>query len=319
MNEETTQNEETTPVEEKTTGKASSSVQAYDFESQERTVRGRIPTLELINERFARNMRVTLFNFFRHTVNFTVKKNQVLKFNEYTKTLKIPTSINIIKMYPIAATMLFIFDSELVFSIVESFFGGDGRFDKKTDARDFTPTETRIVQRIIELAFVDLKEAWKGLMEVEFEYQATEVNPSMATMVSPTDVVIVSEFGIEVEAGGGSFYLAIPYSMLEPLKEVLDSKIHSEHGKSTDERWEKALQAEILDVKVDVSSKLTEVNMSMKDLIDLQAGNIIPFEMPSILTVCVQGIPTFHATYGNFNDHAALRIVETIQRPKEYK
>ena len=294
-------------------------IQNYDFESQERIVRGRMPTLELINERFTRSMRVTLFNFFRHTVSITIKKNQVLKFGEYLKTLKVPTSINMVKMYPVAGMILMVLDSELVFSLVESFFGGDGRFDKKMESRDFTPTETRIIRRILDLAFIDLKEAWKGLMPVEFEYQATEVNPSMATIVSPTDIVVVSEFTIELDGGVGNFHVVIPYSILEPLKEVLDSKIHSEHGKTTDERWEKALKAEILDVNVEVTSKLAEVKMSMKDLLNLHENDIIPFEMPEFLTVCVQGIPTFHASYGDHNDHAALKILGTIPRPKDYK
>lgn len=296
-----------------------SDVAVYDFESQERIVRGRMPTLELLNERFARSMRVTLFNFFRHTVTFNVNKNHIMKFSEYIGTLKTPTSINSVKIFPMMGTALFILDAELVFTVVESFFGGDGRFGKKIETRDFTPTELRIIRRMLDMAFIDLKEAWKGLMNVDFEYQSSEMNPSMATMIAPNDIVVVSEFKIELEGGSGDFHIVIPYSILEPLKEVLDSKVHSEHGKVTDERWEKALKAEILDVEVEITSTLGKVDMTMKELLNLHAGDVIPFDMPENLIVSAQGVPSFRAKYGESSGHAALKIIEKIERPKEYK
>ncbi len=183
----------------------------YALTSQERIVRGRMPTLEMINERFARYTRISLFNILRRSADVSVGGVQVLKFGEYVHTLYVPTSLNLVKIRPLRGTSLFIMDAKLVFKLVDNFFGGDGRH-AKIEGREFTPTETRIVKMLLDQIFVDLKEAWGPVLEVDFDYVNSEVNPSMANIVSPSEVVVISTFHIELDGGGGTRNHALCWS-----------------------------------------------------------------------------------------------------------
>ncbi len=159
--------------------------QHYDFTSQDRIVRGRMPTLEMINERFARHFRISLFNMLRRSAEISVGGVQMLKFAEYVHSLFVPTSLNLVKVKPLRGTALFVVDPKLVFLVVDNFFGGDGRFHTKIEGREFTPTEVRVIQMVLQLAFRDLREAWSPVMQVEFDYINSEVNPQFANIVSP--------------------------------------------------------------------------------------------------------------------------------------
>ena len=213
-------------VEEESGGAAADpSAVDFDFSSQDRIVRGRMPTLELINERFARHMRISLFNMLRKTAEVSINGVQMMKFGEYQNTLYVPTSLNMVRFRPLKGTALITMEARLVFILVENFFGGDGRFHARIEGREFTPTERRIVQLLLKIVFEDYKEAWSPVMGVEFEYLDSEVNPSMANIVSPTEVIVVSSFHIEVDGGGGDFHVVMPYSMVEPIRELLDAGV----------------------------------------------------------------------------------------------
>ena len=203
---------------------------SYDFTSQDRIVRGRLPTLEMINDRFARYFRVSLFNMLRRTAEISVSGVQMLKFNEYVHSLFVPTSLNLVKVHPMTGTGLFVVDPNLVFTVVENFFGGDGRYHTKIEGREFTPTELSVVTKILSNAFADMKEAWRPVLQVEFEQVGTEVNPQFANIVSPTEVVVVSTFNIELEGGGGDVHVTFPYSMLEPIRDLLDAGVQNDRG-----------------------------------------------------------------------------------------
>ncbi|WP_341501691.1 flagellar motor switch protein FliM [Gallaecimonas sp. GXIMD4217] len=293
-------------------------VQSYDFSSQDRIVRGRMPTLEIVNERFARHMRISLFNMMRRAAEVSINGVQTLKFGEYVHSLFVPTSLNMVRFRPLKGTALITLEARLVFILVDNFFGGDGRYHAKIEGREFTPTERRIIQMLLKLVFEDYKEAWAPVMDVEFEYLDSEVNPAMANIVSPTEVIVVSSFHIELDGGGGDFHIAMPYSMLEPIRELLDAGVQSDKS-DTDHRWSKALRDEIMDVPVELSAKLLEVDLPLDRLMELKAGDIIPVEMPEHLTVFVEDLPTFRAQMGRSNDNVALRISEKLKRPRSAK
>ena len=198
-----------------------------------------MPTLEMINERFTRYTRISLFNLLRRSAEVVSGGVQIMKFGEYVHSLYVPTSLNLVKVRPLKGTGLFVLDAKLVFKLVDNFFGGDGRH-AKIEGREFTPTETRIVQMVLEQLFIDMKEAWGSILDVDFEYLNSEVNPAMANIVSPAEVVVVSTFHIELDGGGGDLQLTIPYSMIEPLREILDAGVQSDIDE-VDERWESCL------------------------------------------------------------------------------
>ncbi|WP_199611222.1 flagellar motor switch protein FliM [Flocculibacter collagenilyticus] len=299
-------------------GEGGGSALEYDFSSQDRIVRGRMPTLEIVNERFARHMRISLFNMMRRSSEVSINGVQMIKFGEYIHTLFVPTSLNMVRFRPLKGTGLITMEARLVFILVDNFFGGDGRYHAKIEGREFTPTERRIVQMLLKIIFEDYKEAWAPVMDVSFEYLDSEVNPAMANVVSPTEVVVISSFHIELDGGGGDFHIALPYSMLEPIRELLDAGVQSDK-EDTDLRWSKAMRDEIMDVEVDVSTTFVEVDLSLQQLMDLEKGDIIPIEMPEFLTVYIEDLPTFRAKMGRSRDNVALKIVEKIKRPESVK
>ncbi len=299
---------ETEPEEYSADGEA----REYDFASQDRIVRGRLPTLEMINERFARHFRISLFNMLRRSAEISVSGVQMLKFSEYVHSLFVPTSLNLVRIAPLRGSSLFVLDPKLVFTAVDNFFGGSGRFHTKIEGREFTPTEVRVVQMILEVAFTDLKEAWKPVMEVNFKYVNSEVNPQFANIVSPTEVVVVSTFNVELEGGGGEFHVTMPYSMVEPIREELDAGIQSDRG-GNDQRWLTALQEEIKGAKVELSSTLAEAELNLKDLLELAPGDVIPFELPRQVIVRAEDVPIFWGTLGIHQGNRAVKVSEWIK------
>ncbi|MFV2055074.1 MAG: flagellar motor switch protein FliM [Thiohalomonadales bacterium] len=287
---------------------------SYDFSSQDRIVRGRMPTLEMINERYARLFRISLFNLLRRSAEIAVGGVQMLKFSEYVHSLFVPTSLNMVRVHPLRGTALFVLDPKFVFTIVDSYFGGDGRFHTKIEGREFTPTEHRIIQLILEQAFLNLQEAWEPVTDVKFEYINSEVNPQFANIVSPTEVVVVTVFHVELEGGGGDFHITMPYSMLEPIREVLDAGVQSDVG-DTDERWINALRDEIEQSQVPLTGKLAEINISLGDLVKVKAGDVIPFDMPETATLCAGGVPVLRGVYGDSKGNQAIKITEPITYP----
>ncbi|NOY63143.1 MAG: flagellar motor switch protein FliM [Gammaproteobacteria bacterium] len=287
----------------------SGGIDSYDFASQDRIVRGRMPTLEMINERFARYFRISLFNMLRRTAEIAVGGVQMLKFAEYVHSLFVPTSLNLVRIHPLRGTSLFILDPKLVFIIVDNFFGGVGRH-AKIEGREFTPTESRVIQMVLELAFKDLKEAWSAVMEVDFEYLHSEVNPHFANIVSPSEVVVVTTFHVELDGGGGDFHVTIPYSMLEPIRELLDAGVQSDRVE-TDGRWMSALREEMKEAMVEVSSQLAEVEISVEDLLNMRAGDIIPVEIPNTVCAKVEEVPVFRGSVGVSNGNIAIKILDT--------
>ena len=284
---------------------------SYDFASQDRIVRGRMPTLEMINERFTRYFRISLFNMLRRSPEIAVGGVQMLKFAEYIHSLFVPASLNLVKIKPLRGTALIIFDPKLVFSIVDNFFGGDGRFHVKVEGREFTPTEQSIINKLLQLTFKDLKEAWNPAMKLEFEFTGMEVNPHFANIVSPSEVVVVTTFHVELEGGGGDMHVTMPYSMVEPIRELLDAGVQSDR-EDADERWMIALREEIKEAEVELSSILTETEISVRELNDIKVGDVIPIEIPKSVSICIEDVPIMRGTFGESNGKNAIKVTECI-------
>ena len=273
------------------------SVKSYDLTSQDRIVRGRMPTLEMINERFARYTRISMFNLLRRSADVAVGGVQVMKFGEYVHSLYVPTSLNLAKIKPLRGTALFILDAKLVFKLVDNFFGGDGRH-AKIEGREFTPTELRVVRMVLDQAFIDLKEAWQAIMEVNFEYINSEVNPAMANIVGPSEAVVISTFHIELDGGGGDLHVTMPYSMIEPIREMLDAGFQSDLD-DQDERWVNALKEDVLDVNVPLSTTIAQRQLPLRDILHMRPGDVIPIELAESLVLRANGVPSFKVKLGS--------------------
>jgi flagellar motor switch protein FliM len=285
----------------------SDEVQSFDFTSQERIVRGRMPTLEMVNERFARYFRVSLFNFLRRSAEISVSGIQIQKFSEYVQSLFVPTNLNVIRFAPLRGRALIVMEPRLVFTAVDNFFGGGGQFYNKVEGREFTPTEMRIIRLIIEMIFKDLAEAWRPVIEIEFEYLNSEVNPQFANIVSPSEIVVVSTIHVELDGGGGDINIAMPYSMIEPIRDLLDAGISSDRG-DVDDRWQESLQNEIMRTEVTLNSLLFEKRMKVSDVMSFKAGDVIPVDIPDQVILSAEGIPISIGKVGLSDGNYAIKI-----------
>ncbi|EGG93902.1 Flagellar motor switch protein FliM [gamma proteobacterium IMCC1989] len=289
-------------------------VSSYDLTTQDRIVRGRMPTLEMINERFARYTRISMFNLLRRTADVSVGGINIQKFGEYVHTLYVPTSLNMVKFRPLRGTALVVFDAKLVFKLVDNFFGGDGRH-AKIEGREFTPTELRVVRMVLEQAFIDMKEAWRAVLPIDFEHVNSEVNPSMANIVSPSEVVVVSSFHVELDGGGGEMHITIPYSMIEPIREMLDAGLQSDSDER-DDRWVNSLREDIMQANVRLDTNFVQSKILLKDIVDLKEGDVIPIELPEEYITNANGVPMFKVDIGQSNGNFALKVNEVIERTK---
>ena len=281
----------------------------YDFASQDRIVRGKLPTLEMINERFARTWRIGLFNLLRRSADLSVRGIELIRFGEYMHSLQVPTNLNLVKMKPLRGTALVMYEPRLVYTTVDNFFGGNGKFHTRIEGREFTPTEMRVIQLLLKQTFADLVEAWAPVMPVEFEYMNSEVNPHFANIISPRDYVVVSRFNVELEGGGGELHVAIPYAMLEPIREQLDAGVQSDRIEK-DESWTRAMHSQLQDAEVEVSTAIARRQISLRDLSCLRVGDIIPIELLPVVQVNVEQLPLFSGEFGTHNGRNAIKVTQ---------
>jgi len=286
-------------------------VRPYNLASQERIVRGRMPTMEIINERFARMLRIGLFNLIRRTPDISVGPVRVLKFGEFVRNLHVPTNLNIMQAKPLRGNGLFVFDPNLVFLVVDNMFGGDGRFHTRVEGREFTQTEQRIIQKLLAAAFETYEKAWENVSPLKFEFVRAEMNPQFANIATPNEVVIVTTLDIELGGNGGSFHICLPYSMLEPLKDLLFNTVHGEH-QAMDHRWLQMLSKQIQSANVELVATLGQANMTFEEVLKMRTGDIIPLEVNENVVVTVDSVPVMECQYGTFNNQYALRVEKML-------
>ena len=282
-------------------------VLSYDFTQQDRIVRGRLPTLEMVNDRFARYFRTGIFGVLRKTCEVSVLGVKMSKFVEYVHGLAVPTNLNLVRVKPLRGTALIVMEPRLVFSVIDNFFGGDGRYHARIEGRDFTPTETRVIQIVLAEIFTAMSEAWSPVLPLNFEFLNSEINPQFANIVSPTETVVVSRFHVEVDGGGGEIHLTLPYSMVEPIRVLLDAGVQSDRVER-DERWLQSLHQEVLDAEVELSSLLLEADMQIGDFLKLRPGDVIPVNLPELCTVFAEDVPIFRGQLGRASGHKAVRF-----------
>ena len=292
----------------------SGTVQPYNLATQTRIVRGRMPTLEMINDRFTRQFRVGLFNMLRRSPEMSIAPVRVQKFSEYTQSLHVPSSLNLIKFEPLRGTALMVFDAKLVFAIVDNFFGGNGRF-AKLEGREFTLTEGRIIQMVMRQAFGDLQEAWSIVADLKIEYLSSEINPHFASIVSPLEIVVVTALKIELEGGGGEMHVTLPYSMIEPIRDVLDSGMHGERVER-DEKWVNTLREETESAEVELVPHLGHATVSLGRLLDLKPGDVIPCDFDGNVTMYAEGVPVVRGAYGASRGQQAVKVAQRVTRQR---
>ncbi|WP_251978168.1 flagellar motor switch protein FliM [Salinicola avicenniae] len=283
----------------------------FDPANQHRIIRERLQTLDIINERFARLFRVALFNLIRRSADITVSGVRYQSYSEFARNLPVPTNLNLISLKPLKGTALLVFPPSLVFMVVDNLFGGDGRFLTKSDGREFTATEQRIIQRLMSLALEGYEDAWKSVYPVETDYMRSETQVRFANITnSPNEIVVNSTFHLEVGNLASDFNICIPFSMIEPIRDVLSSPIGA-YG-SEDTQWESRLAGEIRQTEVELIADFSEIPSTLGDVVSLSVGDILPIELPKTINVRVDGVPVMACEYGTRRGQRALKVKHLI-------
>ncbi len=286
-------------------------VKSYNMATQERIVRGRMPTMEIINERFARLFRIALYNFIHRSSEVSVGPVKVVKFSEFIRNLPVPANINLVAVKPLRGTALFIFDPNLVFMVVDSLFGGDGRFHTRVEGREFTQTEHRIIQKLLGVLFETYTKSWESVQKLEFEFQRSEVNPQFANIATPNEVVVVTTFEVEFTGVGGSIHICMPYAMIEPIRELLYSTMQGDHV-IADKRWLHMLAKQIQSADIELTAILGHANVTLDDVLKMRNDDIIPLDVPENVNVMVDGVPVMECKSGISNAHYALKVEKML-------
>lgn len=294
----------------------SGSVRQYNLGTQERIVRGRMPTLELINERFARYLRIGLFNYMHRTTEISVGPIRVQKYSEFIRNLVVPTNLNLVAAKPLRGTSLFVFDPNLVFLVVDNMFGGDGRFHTRVEGRDFTATEQRIIQGMLNVVFSEYSKAWKPVFEMKFEYIRSEMNSQFANIATPSEIVVATTFSIEFGGSAADMHVCFPYSMVEPIRDLLYSAMQSDQL-STDHRWILMLRKQLKDAEVEIAAELATATVTLGEILRMKADDIIPINIPDTIVAKVDDVPLMECKYGQQDGQYALKVERFVTLASE--
>ena len=291
-------------------------VRVYNLGTQERIVRGRMPTLELINERFARYLRIGLFNYMHRTTEISVGPIRVQKYSEFIRNLVVPTNLNLVAAKPLRGTSLFVFDPNLVFLVVDNMFGGDGRFHTRVEGRDFTPTEQRIIRGLLNVVFTEYSRSWKPVYDISFEYIRSEMNSQFANIATPSEIVISTTFSLEFGGTAADMHICFPYSMVEPIRDLLYSSMQSDQL-SSDQRWIVMLRRQLKDAEVEIAAQLASTTVTLGQILKMKTGDIIPISIPDKIVVNVDNIPLMECRYGQQGGQYALKIERFVTMDNE--
>ena len=293
-------------------------VRPYDLANQERIVRGRMPTLEIINERFARNCRLGLFNFIRRAPEITVGGVKALKYSAFLREMVLPGNLNIINLTSLRGSGLFVFEPALVFGIVEMMFGGDGKIHSRIEGREFTATEQRIIQKLLDIALAEYASAWAPVFKLALEYVRSEMHPQFVNVATPSEVVVTSRFDIEIGHAQGALHICIPYASLEPIRDTLFSSTQSSSGQP-DGRWVGMMSSQVQTAEVDLVATLATRRATLRQIMGMRQGDVVPIEIGEHISAHVDGVPLFECRPGTSSGRYAIHIAPITGRPDDLR
>ena len=281
-------------------------IRDYNVGGQERIVRGRMPTMEIVGERFARNIRLGMFNFIRKSPEVSIGGTKVIKYSAFLREIVVPTNFNIVQIKPLRGSGLIVCDPSLVFAVIDALYGGNGKYHTRIEGRDFSPTEMRVIQRLVDCIITEYRKAWQGIYPLELEYQRSEMQPQFCNVATPTEVVVASSFTLEVGETSGTVHICLPYSTLEPIRDVLYSAMQGEG--EPDRRWINLLRSQLQSADLPVVAELATARATVEQLLSFKPGDFIELDLQPMIQAKVDGVPVFDCSYGTSNGRNAIKI-----------
>lgn len=291
-------------------------VVVYDLTSQDRIIRGRLPQLDVIYEKFMRSFRVSLSSALRKIATLTHASTDFLKFGEFINTLPMPTCMSVLRFNALRGSALFVIESKLAYALVDNFFGGADRPYTKIEGKDFTPIELSIIRKVVDLAIDDLEGAWASVEKIDASFVRTEINPQFVGIVPPTDIVIASTFDVELENANGTITLVIPYATIEPIKQKLSTGFQVESDQTDKKMWTAIIRSQLLETTINMNVNLGHSEITLDDLMGLKVGDVIPLDQDTTgeFDVLVEGVPKFKAFYGIHHGSVAVQVTRPIEK-----
>ncbi len=286
-------------------------IRSHDLSSQERIVRGRMPALEIVNERFARNIRSGLFKLIRKSPEVAIGGIKVLKYSAFLREIVVPTNFNIVSVKPLRGSGLIVCDPALVFAVIDALFGGAGKYPTRIEGRDFSPTEQRVIARLVETICTEFKQAWHGIYPLELECQRSEMQPQFANIATPGEIVVATSFTLEIGETSGTLHFCIPYSTLEPIRDVLYSGAQGQ-SVDPDQRWIDLLKTQIQAAEVQLVAELATAPATVEQLLAFKPGDFIELDLDPAIQAKVDGVPVLDCHYGTANGRYAIKIDRLI-------
>ncbi|MBC87273.1 MAG: flagellar motor switch protein FliM [Bdellovibrionaceae bacterium] len=291
-------------------------VVSYDLTSQDRIIRGRLPQLDVIYEKFMRSFRVSLSSALRKIATLNHASTDFLKFGEFINTLPMPTCMSVLRFNSLRGSALFVIESKLAYALVDNFFGGADHPYTKIEGKDFTPIELQIVRKVVDLAIVDLDAAWSSVEKIDCSFVRTEVNPQFVGIVPPTDIVIASTFDVELENANGTITLVVPYSTIEPIKQKLSTGFQVESDQTDKKLWTSIIKEQLVETNVNLKVDLGTTEISVDDLMKLKVGDVIPLDQDATgeFDVQVEGVKKYKAYYGIHHGTVAVQVTRPVEK-----
>jgi flagellar motor switch protein FliM len=283
----------------------------YDVASAERVVRGRMPALEVVNERFARNVRGALMQMIRRSPEVSIGGVKAQKYSAFLREIVVPTNFNLVSVKPLRGSGLIVCDPNLVFAVIDALFGGMGKYPTRIEGREFSITEQRVIQRLVELIIAEYGKAWQGIYPLQLHYQRSEMQPQFATVATPAEMVVTTSFTLEIGDSQGAIHFCIPYATLEPIRDVLYSSSNGDTAEP-DRRWIDLLKTQIQSAEVDLVAELASAPATVEQLLSFKVGDFIELDLNPAIQAHVNGVPVLDCHYGTSNGKYAIKIDRLI-------
>lgn len=290
------------------------SVESYDLMNQDRIMRGKMPMLEVIHDKFCRDFRTSLSLDLRKMVDIEASTIELVKFREFLHKLPTPSCMSLFNMEPLTGSGLVTFDPEFIFLMVDIFCGGMGSLQFKVEGREFTSIEQGIVKKVVERSLMEWAKAWKPLHEVNVQFSRTEINPQFVNLAHPTEIIVIFKSNVDVEGTRGWMQVILPYAMIEPLRTKLSKGVVGDRVE-LEKLWRQNMQQKIIESMVEMTGVLGKVKMDIGNLLDMQVGDIVELntalDEPVIMEV--EGEEKFLARSGVCRGNKAIQIMDAIE------
>ena len=286
-------------------------VRSFDLANQDRMVRERMPTLEIVGERFAKNIRAGLFAFIRKSPEVSIGTVRVHKYSAFLREIAVPTNFNIVSVKPLRGLGLIVCDPSLVFAVIDALFGGAGKYATRIEGRDFSATEQRIIRRLVDVVMAEWAKAWAGIYPLELGYQRSEMQPQFANIATPGEVVVSSSFTLEIGETSGTIHFCIPYATFEPIRDVLYSTMQGD-ANAPDRRWINLMTQQIQSAEVELVAELARAPATVEQLLALKSGVFIELDLKQAIQAKVAGVPVLDCHYGTSNGKYALKVDQLL-------